>query len=166
MARSQPSHRRGVKACTVGLTRKASCTGRINARASRSAIAPGWSACKFDLTCWLGAEQQEQEHAPIIIVESASRAAPWRGSLALRRLTRLRAQRNDLRRRARDVPGAVLCRTRREQGNEAESGDEAEAPGVDHTGFSLSPQTGWGESIVGYRTVYPTIKRRQGERSP
>ena len=100
-----------------------------------------------DLSRSLGAEQQEQEHASIVLIEDAGRTTRRRGSPEYRGLTRVPCRRDDQRWR-RDSPSGVAPSTQREQGNE--DNDETEVPGVaDAVVFGTRPQgTRWGHDSV------------------
>src|SRR5881397_354766 len=85
-----------------------------------------------DLSRSLGAEQQEQEHASIVLTTLRRRTLECR-------LTRVPCRRDDRRRRSRDSPSGVAPGTQREQGNENMDGDETELPGPCQATSSLAP---------------------------
>src|SRR5438046_9830987 len=70
-----------------------------------------------DLSRSLGAEQQEQEHASIVLIDDAGRTTRRRRAPEYRGRTRV-ACRRGYRRRRRDSPGGVAPSTQHEQGNE------------------------------------------------
>jgi len=110
-----------------------------------------------DLSRSLGAEQQEQEHASIVLTT-------WRrGSLECRGLTRVPCRRDDRRRRSRDSPGGVAPGTQREQGNKNMGDDETEVPRACQASFSLAPTHGGGVRI--YPGIETSISGRPLARS-
>ena len=110
-----------------------------------------------DLSRSLGAEQQEQEHASIVLTT-------WRrGSLECRGLTRVPCRRDDRRRRSRDSPGGVAPGTQREQGNKNMGDDETEVPRACQAAFSLAPTHGGGVRI--YPGIETSISGRPLARS-
>src|SRR5207245_10586095 len=99
-----------------------------------------------DLSRSLGAEQQEQGRASIVLTT-------WRRrSLECRGLTRVPCRRDDRRRRSRDWPGGVAPGTQREQGNKNMGDDETEVPRACQAAFSLAPTHG------GDVRIYPGIE--------
>src|SRR3989442_15529583 len=90
-----------------------------------------------DLPRALGAEQQEQEHASIVLTTCRRRSLECRG------LTHVPCRRDDRRRRSRDSPGGVAPGTQREQGNKNMGDDETEVPGACQAAFSLAPHPRW-----------------------
>ena len=107
-----------------------------------------------DLSRSLGAEQQEQEHASIVLIDDAGRTTRRRGSPEYRGRTRV-ACRRDYRRRRRDSPGGVAPSTQREQGNEDD--DETEVHGVaDAVVLGACPQGArWGRALSRHDPVTP-----------
>lgn len=107
-----------------------------------------------DLSRSLGTEQQEQEHASIVLIEDAGRTTRRRGSSEYRGLTRV-PYRHDERRWRRDSPSGVAPSTQREQGNEDD--DETEVPGVaDAVVLGACPQGArWGRALSRHDPVTP-----------
>ena len=107
-----------------------------------------------DLSRSLGAEQQEQEHASIVLIDDAGRTTRRRRAPEYRGRTRV-ACRRDYRRRRRDSPGGVAPSTQREQGNEND--DETEVPSVaDAVVLGACPQGArWGQALSRHDPVTP-----------
>src|SRR5206468_2699269 len=107
-----------------------------------------------DLSRSLGAEQQEQEHASIVLIEDAGRTTRRRRAPEYRGRTRV-ACRRDYRRRRRDSSGGVAPSTQREQSNEDD--DETEVPSVaDAVVLGACPQGArWGQALSRHDPVTP-----------